>query len=438
MMHWWLSSLRAIAPSRKLRTASERIRPMGVARTRRRVDLLDDSIGISYTYGTPGVSTHYKTFSSQTTSDASNRWPPKLNLGSLVDIGGAFTSQKFDVENPLPRMVESLSWPYEYRGPQFAKFAGLDGSQPAQQSANWQPTALTSVFAMDALGATAISNCAPTNPHASLAQTIGELRRDGLPAIPGLKALRDRKLPNIGGEHLNIEFGWRPLLSDIRKLSTAVVESEKILKRYVRDSGKVVRRSYKFPVETTSTITNLGAAIPRPVLVSYLYSSVYGQLTKIQTIEVKKWFSGAFTYMVKAPDDLWGIPRAAQQANHLLGVFPTPAVLYDLTPWSWALDWFGNTGDVLNNVSMMLTDGLVMRYGYVMTETKVTTEYRNVGCVLKPNIPLDLTQTLVYTSKQRRQATPFGFGLSIDALSARQIAIVAALGLARGGGTIAK
>jgi hypothetical protein len=90
-----------------------------------------------------------------------------------------------------------------------------------------------------------------------------------------------------------------------------------------------------------------------------------------------------------------------------------------------------NTGDVLHNLSALSTDGLVMAYGYMMEETSETWTYTNRGAITVNGQALDLTQNFRTTTKVRRSATPFGFGLNWNNFSVRQLAILGALGITR-------
>jgi hypothetical protein len=127
------------------------------------------------------------------------------------------------------------------------------------------------------------------------------------------------------------------------------------------------------------------------------------------------------------------IDRQAAEARKLYGLELTPATVWNLAPWSWALDWEGTMGDVLHNVSRFAQDGLVMRYGYIMKETKVTSTYSLSAGLLKVDHPysLGLSFTVTATKKERRRATPFGFGVTPTALTSRQNAILGALALSK-------
>jgi len=120
------------------------------------------------------------------------------------------------------------------------------------------------------------------------------------------------------------------------------------------------------------------------------------------------------------------------EANKLLGTRLTPATVWNLAPWSWALDWFTNTGDVVTNLSAFANDGLCLRYGYIMEEVST----RNTGCWQgyintrdSANVFIKIEESFGSTTKKRQPATPFGFGLELGSFTPRQMAITAALGL---------
>jgi hypothetical protein len=151
--------------------------------------------------------------------------------------------------------------------------------------------------------------------------------------------------------------------------------------------------------------------------------------------EINLWFEGAFRYYL-APS---GLLRYQQLASKLYGIRLTPDVLWNLAPWTWALDWFGNFGDVLTNVSSLGSDACVMEWGYMMHEQKETQRLSqitpgNTGAGWHPSakgksFPLNTVVTNSY--KVRIGASPYGFSVAPVALSVKQQAILVALGLSR-------
>jgi len=265
-----------------------------------------------------------------------------------------------------------------------------------------------------------------------------ELYHEGLPHLLGSALWKDRTLSakNAGKDYLNYEFGFRPLANDIAKFAYGVVYFDKIVAQIVRDSGKVVRRRYYFPpVEERSSRTVASVFVRPRTDPDSQYGNVGdaandGASTICDTYtKVNRWFSGAFTYYVPEQDRF----GALSQARKLLGLEITPDVLWQVTPWSWAVDWVSNAGDVISNLTAFANDGLVMRYGYIMEHTVTTNTYYHQGptgkCWGDSCYPTPLV--FVTETKVRRRASPFGFGLKLSAFTDRQKAIAAALGLSR-------
>lgn len=296
---------------------------------------------------------------------------------------------------------------------------------------------------LGAKGAKAISITAPTNSKADVAVGLAELYREGIPAMLGVETLRNRAhlAKSAGSEFLNIQFGWMPLVSEVRSAAKAIVDSDKILRQLDRDSGRNVRRRFEFPEELEVSIDYLsqGNAFPPPWLdINYWTNGVTTPTAVHKTVR-NVWFEGAFTYYLDQSlynNDSFG--AIVDKARLLLGLKLSPDVLWNLTPWSWLLDWAVNIGPVLTNLSLFAQDGLTLRYGYTMETTEVSHQYTwpglsansisgSVGTVSPP-----ITGTWTGTRKKRIEQSPFSLGLLGQALSLRQIAILSALGITRG------
>nr|UJQ85594.1 MAG: hypothetical protein 1 [Leviviridae sp.] len=200
----------------------------------------------------------------------------------------------------------------------------------------------------------------------------------------------------------------------------------------------MVRRGYDFPLEESSVvgIPSIGTSPWCHPITSNLINPGtinMGQVDYVEKTIVRKWFRGAFTYYVPPADSLRNAMAVASiQARKVLGISLTPDTVWNLTPWSWAIDWFSNSGDLLSNWTDWAIDNQVLLYGYIMEHTLRERTYTFVGETgfLPSNLrPTDVT--LVVETKKRRQASPYGFGLDWEDLTPRQQAIVAALGISR-------
>lgn len=285
---------------------------------------------------------------------------------------------------------------------------------------------------LDVFGSKAISAVVPTKPAADLAVSLAEVLREGIPSMLGsaLFKSRLRDFRKIGDEYLNVAFGWVPLVGGVQDVVNAYANSERILLQLQRDSGRVVRRRFKEPITRTLTTVNLTNAYPRNGINTYMCTG--GPYKRDRVIETtrERWFSGAFTYHLALNDGaLNGFLRGAQEAKKLYGIKLDPEVLWNLTPWSWAADWFVNGGTLASNLSSFSQDGLVMRYGYVMETTTVKYTDTMYGVQLNGHPTTNLSHSYGTTVKVRRRATPYGFGLDFDGFSTYQLGIMAALGL---------
>lgn len=351
------------------------------------------------------------------------------------NAGSAFTTERryHWTSHPMVTCSDSLSATVgsrTYQGPLYAR-SDVAGST----SFLWPTLPSVNEFALITRGASFIARTIPTNPLAGLAVVIGELR-EGLPQIPGRALFKSglRDYRKVGDEYLNYEFGIMPLVSDINKFVSVQQQAEKLIAQYSRDSGRHIRRRVTLPVETVTTITTeASGGFLAPAIPSTFYKSSSGVLTKTRVSKTTWSFSACYSYYLDPGDTYWGrIKRNEQISAKLYGTRVTPELLWELTPWSWAVDWQTNVGDVMTNVSALMSDSLVIRWAYVMCETDITDTYTMTGSELRNGPVGPFSQSFRTVRKVRRKATPYGFGLDPDAFTARQWAIIGALGISRG------
>lgn len=305
----------------------------------------------------------------------------------------------------------------------------LDGLGITIPAPNWND--------LDALGAEAVSLVHPGNPNAELGVALGELARDGLP-IPGIQAWKHRTelAKAAGSEYLNAVFGWLPMLDEMSDIMQSITQGNMILENYHNSSGTFVHREFQFPIIESESETVLfpksSANSGISTTAFHLPDSERGPLTRTTKTYIRRKFSGAFGYHAdKGSTPVARMLGYGSDANKLFGTSLTPEVMWELTPWSWAVDWFSNAGNVITNLSNELLSGSVMRYGYIMEEKIIrdiyTLDRAGLAGYNGPVPPV----TVTYKTLKRREANPFGFGLSWDNLSPSQLLIAAALGITR-------
>lgn len=303
----------------------------------------------------------------------------------------------------------------------------------------------------------------PGNSVANVGQFLVELR--DLPTVPGLgNVTRKLRVPlsqvpsvlrgqlrgfqNLGSEYLNVVFGWKPFVSDVRKMYNLWHKIDREMAKIIRENGKGIHRKATVSREKTST---------QPPGTSYnlAYVSCHGAppnmfgvtgstVVKVtSTFEEHVWFSARYRYYIpNVSSSQWN--RRARLA--LFGGLPTPEVLWEVLPWSWLVDWFSNVGDVVSNASPNAVDNLTMSHSYIMRHVRETTQWtaethhppRNTGAGTSfPTVfrGVDFTFSTTETVEIKSRyggGNPFGLNVGLSTLSGGQLAILAALGISRG------
>ena len=304
--------------------------------------------------------------------------------------------------------------------------------------------------ALSTYGARALNRVDPTRDKEipDVGQFLIELAREGLPSLPLKLFSRVRNAKNAGGEYLNAVFGWKPLVSDVHSMLSLYLKLQAKLDQLRRDAGKPVRRKgtlyydrtvtpisvtsgLSFGIRHSSNLESLGPETPSARLITWTVT------------ETRVWFSGRGKYVL--PIDLQEGPSEASIRDYLklLSSNVSPSVVYEVLPWSWLIDWFSNLGDIVQQVAGHGVGTYTLDYCYLMRKHSQTTYYA-VENAARPGWsayppaykavrigPREYSVSIKKETKERIAATPFGFGLTLNSLSASQWAILTALGLSR-------
>lgn len=347
--------------------------------------------------------------------------------------GGPFFSvrivPKINTRNAKLDYDQSSKVNWSYSGPIFVPFVpqSLGGYSMPKEDTSY----------LDQYGATAIKIVDPTNTNAQTGVALGEILHDRKISIPGIETWKRRTevAKAAGAEYLSAVFGWLPLVKDVKDTSQSIRQSNVILKGYHENAGKPSHQEFAFDDEVSEAefllSSNGSAAVAGGSVGVFSIGGARVTLHRKQT--VKRWFSGSFTYTPPSDssNQIQKLLGVDSDIDRLFGLSPTPELFWELTPWSWAIDWVSNAGDVIHNISSFVLGGLVMRYGYIMEETSIVDTYSMDHAGLRGDTGSVPSSTVTYTVKARREANPFGFGLSWDGLSPSQMLITAALGITR-------
>ncbi len=291
--------------------------------------------------------------------------------------------------------------------------------------------------------AQAYGSMAPVVGEFSLASFLGELR-EGLTLLPQIKS-RAKRAKAAGDAFLNIEFGWKPLLDDLRSLGEGLFQasmglyrpygaSHRRRERPITQDFRILERGEGL---LKSRIGNLGStAYYSPhasTSTTWANAGAYATQKLYLQSEQRQWAEGEFVYIPKAGFD----PSSfLDRFETLVSVNLTPAVLWELAPWSWLVDWFAHLGQSISAMEAGLSNRILSTYYYGMEDTSSTTTVstfvtRNQSGMIHTG-PGTKTVTIRRRRRRRIRANPFGYGgSSSTVLNLQQIGILNALGLTK-------
>lgn len=226
---------------------------------------------------------------------------------------------------------------------------------------------------------------------------------------------------DMAAANIAIQFGWRPLVSDLWKIATLQDQVEKRRKELSKlYSSKGLKRRLEFgSVTTTGTGSaqvwsthSIGASVPTKT--EYTVRS-WGTIRWKPTSGMPKW-----------------LPTDGQLRRQLTGLSADAILLnlWEALPWSWLVDWFVPIGQTIQGANRTVatpTDGCIM------TERRTTTYYegrRIVQDVLNPWEISPGTKTSVVHHRSIRGDSDLGRG-SFPTLGANQLSILGSLVILR-------
>lgn len=354
-------------------------------------------------------------------------WPTGVGNYPVKYVGG-FTEPQF-VGDPIPGSV--------YANPDLL----LAGNYLLPSLASW--------------GSQAFNKTKPVLEHASAAVAIAE-SRDIPRMLRSTSESFSRRWEDIrrhyrGGrrdgwrmdpkpasdEFLNVQFGWIPFLSDLSKFKDTFDHSYRYIDRISGGNDRWVRRRRTLlagePVYTRidggigQRCEPLGGMFSVPTLFASQPTWECGMTTSTHVTT-----SGMFRYyrpeFDKSKADYYSAWNAVQRQMTLYGARVSPSNIYRATPWSWIGDWFTNAGGIVDAASSYAVDGMVAKYLYLMHHQMRTITLTQV-LPFKSGTVILQWHRLCDVKRREEAGSPYGFSLSGTALTLRQMAILAALGI---------
>lgn len=257
----------------------------------------------------------------------------------------------------------------------------------------------------------------PSRATVSLPAFLGELKD-----IPDLvRRAGETALSKVGSQIIQYKFAVAPFVSDIMKMldfQTATDRRVQELKRLHSKGG--LRRKIRL-WSGSKVIENANTG---------LQNWRYSVPTTRKTI-VTSYIDGWAKWLPATPDIVTDADLQRQAIYAIRGMSPKSGLLntgniadaWQLVPWSWFVDWFGNVGDYLetfrNTVDANCVDILIM----------TTHEYEVVDTVQKHLLQSGVNcsdGTLYGIRKIRTRATP-GLAAQMPFLSAGHLSILSSL-----------
>lgn len=190
----------------------------------------------------------------------------------------------------------------------------------------------------------------------SIANFLLELTevRSLIPRLSGWKTLPEA--------FLSLEFGWLPLISDIRKLFTVVAQVNKRVEHLIRVNKRTVTISHqrKFVLIDDSSPPSAPSGEPTytaPVIVPK---------TSYKEVKARQHLRVAYDLDLEGADAFLSAMTAA------LGLRNPLKIIWNAIPFSFAVDWIYNLGSFLDSVGNTepFTGTIAIRDAYCSVETR--------------------------------------------------------------------
>lgn len=309
---------------------------------------------VSYFWNRPNVTNTFSggffVGSTESMTDVS----PVKGFRRLVHEGGVVTNSMYQVKKtytwaPGTREMRVTSSPPPYPdGTQYgATRAGNNGIGAVSTSLTLDETSLISEACVKCLANIEKPEVAGLVFLAELRQTLTMLRNPLAGALDFIKKVKggsSGKLKSLADQHLTIVFGLRPFVNDIKA-------GLKAISNLTKHPPRKTARGFASTSRTWTTT--------RP----YNDGSVKGTITVTTTIEIK----------VRA----WCLYKLHVDTGPMgkFGLLATdiPAAIWELTPFSFVVDWFVNIGDLISALTPRF-DITRLSEGYTIEKTTTIQE----------------------------------------------------------------
>jgi hypothetical protein len=249
--------------------------------------------------------------------------------------------------------------------------------------------------------------------------------------------------PKKAADHfINHNFGWVPFVKDLAAFLSNLRDFREKIAILSKENGQWIRRrsilenvliDEQVPGWAGTGIHGVYPLNTYPANDTWVGTPRWEFRHKVQTYSTAV---GSFRYYVPYLDvnsPEWGGLGSVRRQLLLHGMRVSPSNIYKAVPWSWLVDWLTPVGRDLQALQDGELDQLAAKYLYTTSHSVQSVEFQQF-------VPFNsasgghrtLTWSRNLETKQRKGiSSPFGFGLTWDDLSPKQVAILAALGITR-------
>ena len=234
---------------------------------------------------------------------------------------------------------------------------------------------------------------------ASLRATLGDLRslQTSLGRLKLDKIVFDLKKTSkhIPDEYLSYHFGWKQTYKDLMELLKLPEAMSKKYEFLIRRAGKPT--TFRVKRDFTSA---LSASVPNFDYNTAPFPNEYDILTKSRierVTQVRLVINATFDF--PTPNS---VSFRTKDYLDRVGLIPRPTDLYNLTPWTWLLDWFTGLGSYVELIDNMARDDSLINWGFFTAKTSgrlITNRQSKTDNVSRlsifPNPTITTTSTVV-------------------------------------------
>lgn len=261
-----------------------------------------------------------------------------------------------------------------------------------------------------------------TNPS----QPISDVPVNALEAASGVQRLHDagtklrRSIRAAGSSYLSYQFSIRPLVADTIKMLVA----QDVLRQRILQVERLVGKK---GLRRTVSHGKWSSQVHNPsVLVQSTYDTINVRMLTRTIVEARthvRWVWDRGSGIRPTPEEI-----RMRLIRALRGGTLDFHSLWELLPWTWLIDWFGNVGDVLKTNRNIIPARLVGVYP--MLHTKTITTWPPKAETIRGRLTTISGGTRIREDKLRSIGA-VALSAQTELFSAGHLGILAALGASR-------